>query len=151
MFERVGNIAHPFDLKPKAMIKTTYLVQSRRAIYFTECGQVEFNYRGWGYDGATFATTKDNVKKAVEALPDFKRGTIKKIEEVELGESKKPEAKVETPKENNPLENIVTINEAANYIKSIYKEQGKVAPALRSKKDVLAAAEALGISFPNIK
>ena len=121
-------------------------------VILTAAGQIEFRHRGCGYDGGTFVTTDENKKKALEQTKAFRDGLITIIEQKELGTPAKVEAKKEEQKvELTELESIVTVNEAASYIKKVFAEKGMVAPTLRSKKDVLATAQTLGIVFPNIK
>ena len=89
-----------------------------------------------GMRPATFETDDEDLQKAIEETPRYKKGVIKVIARKEVA---KP------VKSANAILEVTTLQEARNYL----LEQGVEMKDIAKKEGVIATAEKLGIDFPN--
>lgn len=101
---------------------------------------------GANYRPATFSTADPIVQRIMETSPHFGRTYILyRVWYEDDGDKAAPAAKP-TRTQIEPLEGIVTKEEAISYLKS----KGAKATNLKDEESILKYAEKIGVSFPNL-
>lgn len=111
------------------------------------CAEFENGLPGAGanYRPATFSTSDPVIQSIMERSPHFGRTYMlyKVWNEPEVGGKA---VKKEKPGQIEPLDGIVTKDEAIAYLKS----KGAKAVNLKDDESILKFAEKIGVSFPNL-
>lgn len=101
---------------------------------------------GANYRPATFSTADPIVQRIMETSPHFGRTyVLYRVWHEDDGDKAAPAAKP-TRTQIEPLEGIVTKEEAISYLKS----KGAKATNLKDEESILKYAEKIGVSFPNL-
>jgi hypothetical protein len=140
------------------MTKVYGLRGMTEAVLYFANGKIKATFKGGIADKAyntpaKLITSNPVVQAAIEADPRFGATIFLQKSVGGIGDKPiLPETKEETPSpvadgEEKSYENVTTVGQAMNVLKSL----GIKASAMRTKESVLAAAESINVSFPNLK
>ena len=141
------------------MVKVYGMRGMTEAVVYFAGGKIKATFKGGIADKAyntpaKLITENPVVQAAIESDPRF--GSSIFLQKSVGGIGDKSIVPEETPVESTPVvadgtpgsyDNVTTVGQAMNVLKSL----GVKASAMRTKESVLAAAEGINVTFPNLK
>lgn len=134
------------------MLKKFYGVPGKiETVMVIKCGKsdVIINFKGgsimdFANKPATYSTDNPAYQAIIENSPQFKRGEIKLLNTINVGD--------DTHADNNAtnIKSYTDITKTQDAKEILHNEYGQDVSAIRSKADVQAAAKTLNIAFPNL-